>query len=574
MSSRTEYDVAIVGGGIGGIYTAWRLAVSPLGGEPAKWAGASGKLKIALFEGSDRIGGRLLSAIPPGMPDTVCEIGGMRYVSSQTLVRSLIENKLQLPRTEQVVDVPQNIAYIRGQFLRFAQVTDPELLPYDLEWVEQQWIAQPPSGKDPSGLMGWAISRILPQVNSLSGDALQRFLRGAEVDGIPLYQHGFWNLLARALSSEAYQLSKTLVGYDCLGNNANAVDLTSCYFDFTPEVKYFLLNGGYEAVPWILQSQYEDAGGEVHLNTWLSSFEETTLADGSKGMELRFKDGRDPVAARALILALPRRSLELLTPTGPLLDPARAPHVRAMLGSVMSIPLYKMFVGYPYPWWESIGVTKGRSFTDLPIRQCYYWGKNATPSPGPDSTNAILMVYDDSSNVDFWGGLRMTAPQHAAVLRDHPDGTPRFHRKTPPAHNAAHATGAKKIPFTERLQKNWRDHEAPSLLVAETHRQLMRMHNAQYAPDPVEAAYADWSDDPYGGAVHLWNRGFKSWVLVEDMTQPVPGLPCYICGEAYSTAQTWAEGALETAEIVLQKRLHLAAPDWVTPNTPPTVDGS
>jgi hypothetical protein len=560
MSTAAELDVAIVGGGIGGIYTGWRLATSPLSGKPAQWAGASGKLKIAVFEGSDRIGGRLLSAIPPGMPNTICEIGGMRYVSSQTLIRSLIENKLQLPRTQQVVDVPQNIANLRGHFLRFSQVTDPKLLPYNLQWAEQQWIAL---GNDPSGLMGWAITRILPQVGHLSGAALQGFLQTAEVDGIPLYQYGFWNLLARAMSSEAYQLSKTLVGYDCLGNNANAVDLTSCYFDFTPDVKYFLLNGSYEAVPWTLQQGYEQAGGEIHLNAWLASFDEATLSDGSKGVELVFKDGRDPIKARALILALPRRSLELLTPTGPVLDPARAPQFQNLLGSVMSIPLYKLFLGYNYPWWESMGVSQGRSFTDLPIRQCYYWANNAQPSVDPNSTNSVLMVYDDASNVDFWGGLCISAPQRAALLREHPESRATFARKI---RGARTADPLDANPFMARLKKNWTDHEAPAALVAETHRQLMLMHNAQFAPDPVEAAFANWSDDPYGGAVHLWNRGFKSWLLVNDMTQPVADFPCYVCGEAYSTAQTWVEGALETAEIVLQKRLQMAAPEWITAN--------
>lgn len=63
-----------------------------------------------------------------------------------------------------------------------------------------------------------------------------------------------------------------------------------------------------------------------------------------------------------------------------------------------------------------------------------------------------------------------------------------------------------------------------------------------------------------------WNRGYKSWEILEQMTQPVKDFPCYICGEAYSTNQTWVEGALQTAEIVLQKHLGLAKPGWVTQN--------
>ena len=74
----------------------------------------------------------------------------------------------------------------------------------------------------------------------------------------------------------------------------------------------------------------------------------------------------------------------------------------------------------------------------------------------------------------------------------------------------------------------------------------------------------DWSDDPYGGAVHFWNSGYKSWEVLEAIIKPVEDFPCYICGEAYSTNQTWAEGALQTAEIVLQKHFKLVKPAWLS----------
>jgi hypothetical protein len=120
--------------------------------------------------------------------------------------------------------------------------------------------------------------------------------------------------------------------------------------------------------------------------------------------------------------------------------------------------------------------------------------------------------------------------------------------------------------FTRRLHQNWKDHPAPHEMVMEMHRQIKLMHNIEYAPAPYDAAFMDWSVDPYGGGVHLWNRGYKSWEILEQMTQPVKDFPCYVCGEAYSTNQTWVEGALQTAEIVLQKHLGLSEPGWVTQN--------
>src|SRR5262249_44581137 len=122
MNKMPEIDVAIVGGGIGGIYTGWRLLTSPLGSAtPAEWRQARGCLKVALFEGSHRIGGRLLSARSPHMGDTTVEIGGMRYVApTQALITGLVERVLRLPYHKQTVAVDSNIAFLRGHLLQAA----------------------------------------------------------------------------------------------------------------------------------------------------------------------------------------------------------------------------------------------------------------------------------------------------------------------------------------------------------------------------------------------------------------------------------------------------------------------
>src|SRR5262245_7161140 len=96
-SSGEILDVAIVGGGISGIYCGWRLLLSDPGqlrilGRPIS---NGRRLRVKVFEGSRRVGGRLLSARPPGM-STLCELGGMRFVSAQRRVVGLV-NELKLP---------------------------------------------------------------------------------------------------------------------------------------------------------------------------------------------------------------------------------------------------------------------------------------------------------------------------------------------------------------------------------------------------------------------------------------------------------------------------------------------
>jgi monoamine oxidase len=268
-------------------------------------------------------------------------------------------------------------------------------------------------------------------------------------------------------------------------------------------------------------------------------------SDG-RGVELDFADGRH-ATARAVILAMPRRAIELLEERGPVLDPEKSPRFRQLLNTVMPIPLYKLFLVYPFPWWESLGVSQGRSLTDLPLHQCYYWptgpaGTMADAGPG------IIMAYNDQTGVEFWGGLNATARSAGKRIQPLKSGY------------AARLSN----PFTRYLRKNWQDRLAPCAMLKEMHRQLMAMHDQQYAPDPIDGAYMDWSQDPYGGGVHFWKIGEESQKVCLEMTQPVEDVPCYVCGEAWSLAQTWAEGALQTAELVLQNHFHLPPPDWVT----------
>src|SRR5688572_30230995 len=99
-------DVAIIGAGISGLYSGWRLLMD------------NAKLSIRLFELSERVGGRLISVQPPQMPHVFVELGRMRYASQQYLGRALVENKLKMATRILYAGQPKNFAYLRGKLLR------------------------------------------------------------------------------------------------------------------------------------------------------------------------------------------------------------------------------------------------------------------------------------------------------------------------------------------------------------------------------------------------------------------------------------------------------------------------
>jgi len=533
-SDKGILDIAVVGAGISGIYSAWRLATADpaslrILGRPVS---TGRRLRVTVFEGSQRVGGRLLSARAPDL-SAICDLGGMRFASSHRRVVSLI-NELKLPYHGFYTSHSQNHVLLRGKHLRVSDLNNPALLPYRLTPAEQECVRK----DGPDVLIKCALIELLPGLAELHGDELFAYLQAAEVYGTPLYQHGLWNLLARTMSSEARSLAQATIGFDELGFNWNAVDLLMQYLLHTPDVTFHALDGGYDALPWMLQRKFESAGGQVIHESWLQGLSPLTLQDGSVGVELHFAGECPAVRARAAILAMPARPLERLLPRFEGLAPKTSVAFSQLLGSVTPDPGFKCFIRYPTAWWKATGVCQGHSLTDLPIRQCWYWTESHRQQCGSERGEALIMVYATTPNVAFWGTL---GPGNA---------------QTEPLTADACRVPSKNQDDNARLRENWRTHRAPAELVAEMHRQILALHDVQSAPDPLEAISVNWADDPFAGAWHFWNPGVRSWQVSHQMTQPIDDFPCYVCGEAYSTMQTWVEGALSTADLV-QQRLNL-----------------
>ncbi|MGE3349525.1 MAG: flavin monoamine oxidase family protein [Ramlibacter sp.] len=539
----SQCDIAIVGGGVSGVYSAWRLKAR----YPRK--------KIVLIEASDHIGGRLLSVVPPGIPNMVAELGGMRILpKTQPLIVALLkELNKALPKSQGIetypfpVDQPQNIAFLRGTHLRLSDFTqDPDKVPYRLSFLER--------GNSSGVIMVNAIEQIVPGITAkgLTNEQRHKMAREASFDGQPLYQLGFWNLLLRVITGEAYQLGLDAGGYESVVSNWNAADAIPWFLsDFGIDPEYFGFKKGFQQVPLALAELFKKQGGEIRLETRLQGFEHNggrftlTLGGGAR------------LVADALILAMPRRSLDLVAPSAPLLQ--QAPVAR-LIASVTPQPLFKLFTTYANPWWRAAGyynnarkefvpVESGRTVTSLPVRQTYYWptseGKPAQSGP------AMLMAsYDDGSNIGFWDGLR---PQRRQAWRQGLEVPVPRHPFEPAATPALLKSGKKG--GDAGASSTWSRYQASDEMVDEVARQLGSIHGLSYSPTVEQAAFRDWGDDPFGGGWNSWNIGVKSWEVKDQITQPLASVPLFICGEAYSNAQGWVEGALETADIMLKKLL-------------------
>lgn len=520
-----QVDVAIVGAGVSGVYCGWRLLQ------------ADSARKIVVFEGGSHVGGRLLSVSPPDIPNMVAELGGMRILPA---VQPLITNLLkvlndQLPQKIETyafpVDQPQNLAYLRGVYLRLSDFTNkPDKIPYDLSFLERGSLA--------GSIIVSAIEQIVPGITNQNLTEAQRreMARDCKFGGVPLYRQGFWNVLMRVISNEAYQLGVDAGGYNTTLTNWNAADAIPWYLsDFGVSPKYKGFRKGFQEVPKSVAELFTNASGVIRLETPVGSVD----WDGGKAV---LRVGGDTITANAVILAMPRRSLDLLAPTSPPLQ-----MIHHLIASVTPRPLFKLFTTYTNPWWRNAGYTDatsgkyvavqaGRSVTDLPVRQTYYWPKD-DGQPATDGPSMLMASYDDGTNIGFWDGLRPQRRQAWAQGREVPELADPF------------VSGdCKRQPNLE-----WCTYQAPRRMVAEVARQLAVIHGLSYTPEVRNAAFRDWGDDPFGGGWNSWNIGVKSWEVKKKIVKPFDDRQFFICGEAYSDAQGWVEGALQTADMVLKK---------------------
>jgi len=513
-------DVAIVGAGVSGLYSGWRLA-------QANRSANRSPDGVQIFELSDRAGGRLLSVQLPGM-SMISELGGMRYKPSQQLVSNLVP-QLGLQRVDfPMGDPSKNLFYLRRQRFRAEQWNQPGFRhPYQ---VEQQYL-----GKSPDQLLQLIGKRVVNQdghkwpTTTQAWEELKKVLR-YRFDGPYKNRRvadiGFWNLIEDQVSHEGYQLLADGMGYYSDMINWSAAEaLPYLIGNLVGEVQYHTIAGGYDRIARQLAEQFQHDGGQIHFSHRLLGFERKMDSQGPV-YQLTFHDTRTGkqrrVAARALVLAMPRRSLRLLDQQNFFFDRIKNPERSRHLDSVVDIPSFKLFLGFEKPWWtRRLGLTSGRSITDMPLRQCYYFGTDKR------NDHSLLMAsYNDARTVDFWSSLA---------------GGPR------------HESRAEQVAGGSASQR----------MVATAMKQLAVLHGEKALPKPYVSAFQEWSRDPYGGGYHAWKPATYPWEVMPKLRGAGSEDRVHICGSSFSSHQGWVEGALLEAEKMLQTSFDLARPDWL-----------
>jgi monoamine oxidase len=509
----TKIDIAIIGGGPSGCYCAYRLAE------------ARPQEAIHLFETSDRFGGRLWSKRLQPNDRVALEIGGMFVSDAHENTAGLI-GRLGLDLIR--VSWKSGHQYLRGCVLTDDMYSDSAAIPYRLAPAE--------AGKRPGALALHALTQIVPDLFDLwpftktgpwgTPMGAARHLRAVRVGGRSLYDWGFWNLLSEVMSNEAIELLAATHGSAAAFRNTNAYDaIWTLMGEAHPGQSHFVVAEGYQQLPLALMQ------ASAHAVTFVPCKRLVRIQMLAEGFRLHFETpaGEESIEARAVILALPKRAMELIDFDEALVD-AR---FYDALAAVCAVPACKAYLLFDKPWWngsvklpESTAVDPLTvSFTDLPLRQCYYFA-GAADGPG-----VLMTAFADDAAASFWAGL--DSEQYADTRKG------------------------------EWLEDGDDSLRASDALIQAAHRQLQLMHPGQVVDRPSGAIFFDWSADPYGGGWHAWVPHVRSWEVRNRIRQPNPQLAFYTCGEAFAQPQGWVEGAINNAEVMLEKHFGVPRPSWV-----------
>ncbi len=450
--STLEYDLAVIGGGVSGLYCAMH---------------ADENLKVAVFEASHRFGGKLETVSMHGFD---AEYGAMRF------------DPLQQLRIGKLLD---ELAIETIPFPAYASPPNQQYHSKHLLNVEERHLTT-------LELYKLGLQRILnvseAEMMALTELQLETIRRYGMFAGQLLWQQGAWNALSKVISPNALRYI-IMEGsfFHVIHENPNAATWLITWvkmLQMSPTLR--TICHGMESLTNTMLKRIEQRGVEIHcahVLTGLKCYDKDRV-------QLYFSDGHS-VIAKHVVLALPEHCLTRIVglPVG----------IKALLDSVIGIPLLKCFFVVEDPWWDEN--IPHLDMPNLPAREVHYQQQDG---------KGLVMVYSDRPYLNFWNQYLLKGYEARAEIN---------------------GDGALPEAFAHFIGIN------PKRILS--------------------YGIRHWGTEPYGAACHLWKPKVKSWAVQEKLSafslEHHSPANIHICGEAFSDYQCFIEGALRTAHTVMKK---------------------
>ena len=556
-----HYDVAIVGAGMAGLYSAYRLIEK----DPS--------LNIAIFERLNRTGGRLDSDIIKLSNDGKLvkgnskkpvntikeEQGGMRFNDSMTELMNLIYKlkledqivpfpmKSQVAAAEGDTPVNTNRFYFRGHGFSVADAAAGN----DDIWGTLYDIKQEEKGLDPNQIISNAFNRILKANNwsmgeELSADQWTEVRENVSWKGQTLNQWHIWGLLRdMGYSEECIRMLADTTGFpDTFKAFTNAGGAFQLLADFPKNPVYNTFIDGFSTLPDAIVKSIKSKVS-IFLSTNLNSLHECPqgyelrLAEAKRGKNATpFSKKTKSVHAHQVILATAVKGIQDIFYKSPaLFRHKQAPKLWSAINEVEGAELMKINLYFKEAWWLN-GMTGrpaiqfGGNFTTLPLNAIYPFyaiesldidGDHVHLRPDHYDRPAALTLYTDFSKSQFWEGLQNIGPLFSSELQDH------------------FSKSKSQVIFP-----------ASAAVVKEMMKQLGLLFGATNLPDPILSSYRSWNGkDDFEYAYHQWKLNAEDSKTRAYLSKPYKNRELYFCNEAISDMQAWVNGSLRSADLAL-----------------------
>ncbi|CAL1542267.1 unnamed protein product [Lymnaea stagnalis] len=496
-----EVDVVIVGAGVTGAYSAYRLRNT--------------SQSIEIVERSDRIGGRHYTAVFPEAPNIPVELGVMMYSAEVHDRMAKLVEELDLTQEEypEAFGVPNEKMYLmRGQHLKEEDIKSGAQIPYNLTPEEKQ-------------NQGRFVKYILEKLTGHKEDTLPREDRmklkvkvtGAEEK--ELYKYTLEEALDKVTSPDGKAFFYALAKFDSPHyKDASAILAFGNEFDyFSGNISLHKIKEGMDALPKEMISKFLEASEKhnitmnrdvdsiqrVNNTRYLLRLKKTKSEDG-----LVSETGLDEfICARKVILAIPKDAL--LKVQWPEL---KAKPIVDALNALRSVPMSKVVMTFAKRHWQENEATKATvKFTDSLVGKVYELGKSNT------SDSYVLL--------------------------------------------ASYAEGEKVRVFEECNQKGLpiAGSEPGELRVTEDMKAdvLAELKNVFWGEwkAPMKSAAKFWTQHPFRGGSTVWRAGFHFSEIIERIQHPSQDDDVYIVTRdiADGNKQLWTEGGLESVERIMKR---------------------
>jgi monoamine oxidase len=355
-----------------------------------------------------------------------------------------------------------------------------------------------------------------------------KFGADSEPELIPLHQMGFWNLLSEVLSHSAVMKLRDIgTFYHLLPENPNGAEWLIFWLRALKTTEKLQgIDIGMRHIPERLRARLQEKKINIQERAMLVSIGRSTT--GKIRLDFEITGEKEPCKksyeANNVILAIPKAPLEKLVFAN---TKDFSATIRDQIDGVFGFSLVKIFVVVRRRWWEE-DQRANVGATSIPTRELHYW-KSKTPG----STRGMIMIYTDRPGSIFWTNYVGTRGQQTGPFTD---------RDTSIGGN----------PFKQLQMKRLKRKVVEVL--KEVGAVGLDISDIEYC------GIMDWGREPYGGASHAWRperqvsevlTSLSSFNLGDGASNDTGKI--HICGEAYSDYQGFMEGALRSALHVLHR---------------------